>query len=74
MSHKFYIGYLSGPAGILVPDVFTERPLYMDLYIGKPWGSYVSVAGPFETGNQALSAVSVSRDDCVTSYKRRVGK
>lgn len=46
---KYYIGYGSGDTGVLYPDVFCDRPSNMNAYIGKPWGSYVCVAGPFDT-------------------------
>ena len=56
----YYIGYLGGDKGVLYPDVFTGDCSTFDTYIGKPWGSYLLVAGPFDSVKQARESLSLA--------------
>jgi hypothetical protein len=50
----YYIGYMVGDLGVLYPDVF-EAPSF-EHNVGKAWGGYVWVAGPFKFKSQAVRA------------------
>lgn len=57
---KIYIGYMTGDKGVLYPDVFSGDSRTFDTYIGKPWGSYVSVAGPFDSVREARATLKAA--------------
>jgi hypothetical protein len=51
---SYYIGYMSGDNGLLYPDFFQATSFEHN--VGKPWGSYVWVAGPYKTERLAKLA------------------
>lgn len=51
---KHYIGYMTGDNQTLGPDFF-EAPRF-EHNVGKAWGSYVRVAGPFDSRQDAITA------------------
>jgi hypothetical protein len=65
---KWYIGYLSGPKYEMYPDVFVDDHRCMDHYVGKPWGSYVTVAGPYDSEREANQAVKASYPRKLSTY------
>jgi hypothetical protein len=68
MKQKWFVGYLASDLGLLYPDVFCDSGAGIE--VGKPWGSYVSVAGPWETEDNANRAVRLTHD--VWPFKRDV--
>jgi hypothetical protein len=67
---KWYIGYISGPKYEMYPDIFTADCRGMNHYVGKPegWGSYVMVAGPYDSEREANQAVKASYPRKLSSY------
>lgn len=59
LSSKWYIGYSTGTKYELFPDIFQYSHI-MSLYVGKSWGQYVFVAGPFDSHKDARLAIKGS--------------
>jgi hypothetical protein len=64
---KYYIGYLSGPKCEMYPDIFQHNG-HMTVNVGKPWGSYLMVAGPYDSASEARAAIRASLPRSLFSY------